>query len=208
MGGFAGIMSVIPLKALVVKAVLMLALGLSGQSSVVELIREALEGAETHIERVAAAMAMIPFFGHLVQDEAILTLIDALAEPDELRLVYEELPWADDDLVVDLGALLASFNDGGRCPVLAPLYERLAGCETRSGVMSLLEAAMIIAFEPHEHEGPEFEIEALSGPQRDLLARVEKEDRLWSSAIRVGELLGDYGLPADRAALRSLLRES
>jgi hypothetical protein len=192
-----------------VQATLLLALGQSKalEQPSLETLHSWLARSEQPLLGWAAAMALSLQLAEQTPPAASTRLLAALNQLEQLSEAYQELAWAEDDLLER--TLAACLLLGHQHAVVDALCASLGQAEPESAAQ-LVEAILELAFgplpeQPSDQSGKLWRTEELSPNQRQALQAIVNSDPAWEWPEYLVRELGLYHLPPNRASLQALL---
>lgn len=160
------------------KSSMLLCLGALGEASInQQLLTEVTQEQANPLVKLTAAMALARLAQDNTPPEAIHVLVDTIIEPALTNGLYNELPWAETDVVGDTCSSLYALGPGPTHIAIPLLLEALETTHTHSS-LRVVDALLHVAFNGAQvHSG--LMAQTLNDEQRLILHAIAKSDCAW-----------------------------
>ncbi|HMA37914.1 MAG TPA: HEAT repeat domain-containing protein [Chloroflexia bacterium] len=163
------------------------------EPAMVQFFVDRLASEDRSLVRLAAAMALARLAGTQTPRAAVNVLVQTIANPAPLAALYQELPWANGDVVGDTSLFLARAGApaaGHAIPILIQALEQVSAFSALHIAEALL--ALTFADPPWNQDATAQDLTAV---QRQVLTGIGVSSNAWRFNVNMSEILQAFGLP-------------
>jgi len=164
-----------------VKASMILSLEdlVENESEYLQLFEDIVRSKEAGLVRLAAAMALARQAKDKTPAASMKVLVDAIARPELIADLYDELPWANGSIVADASATLRNLKPSMAKFAIPVLIKALATVGVYSA-LSVTQTLLYLAF-----DGKNITFQDLTSEQKMVLKAIANNNTVWKSSLQV-----------------------